>query len=214
MGLLRPKRDPAEALAGALMDDIALFPLRSVLMPAGLLPLRIFEPRYVDLIGRCLRRDEAFGVVLIRSGQETASEVSTAEVGTSARIIDFQSMADGLLGVLCRGERRFRIHERSQQDDGLNRASVEWLPGDAPMAVQPHFRPLVEMLRQALASLANSQRLMEPHYEDAGWVSHRLAELLPLEPALLQRLLELEDPDARLRLLAPLVEGAQQDRTR
>ncbi len=196
------------------MDDIALFPLRSVLMPGGLLPLRIFEPRYLDLIGRCLRCDEAFGVVLIRSGQETASAVSTAEVGTSARVIDFQSMADGLLGVLCRGERRFRIRERSQQADGLNRACVEWLPADVPACVQPRFQPLVETLRQALASLANSRRLMEPHYEDAGWVSHRLAELLPLEPGLLQRLLELEDPNARLRLLAPLVEGAQQDRLR
>lgn len=193
------------------MQDIALFPLHSVLMPGGLLPLRIFEPRYLDLIGRCLRRDELFGVVLIRSGEETASEVSTAEVGTSARIIDFQSLADGLLGVLCRGEQRFRIRERSQQADGLNRAQVEWLPDGAPMPVQPPFEPLVQMVREGLASLANSRRLMEPHYEDAGWVSHRLAELLPLEPALLQRLLELEDPHARLRLLAPLTQGTPPD---
>ena len=191
------------------MQDIALFPLHSVLMPGGLLPLRIFEPRYVDLIGRCLRRDEVFGVVLIRSGEETASEVSTAEVGTSARIIDFQPLADGLLGVLCRGELRFRIGERSQQADGLNRAEVEWLPNGAPIPVQRHFQPLVQMVRQGLASLENSQRLMESHYEDAGWVSHRLAEMLPLEPALLQRLLELEDPNARLQLLAPLTTGSQ-----
>lgn len=191
------------------MQDIALFPLHSVLMPGGLLPLRIFEPRYLDLIGRCLRRDEIFGVVLIRAGEETASEVRTAEVGTSARIIDFQTLADGLLGVLCRGEQRFRIAERSQQSDGLNRAQVEWLRDGAPIAVQPHFQPLVRMVRDGLASLENSQRLLEPHYEDAGWVSHRLAEMLPLEPALLQRLLELEDPNARLGLLAPLMAGAQ-----
>jgi hypothetical protein len=193
------------------MEDIALFPLRSVLLPAGLLPLRIFEPRYLDLIGRCLRRGEVFGVVLIRAGQETESQVDTAEVGTSARIIDFQSLTDGLLGVLCRGEQRFRIHERSHAADGLNRAAVEWLPQSAPALVQPQFQPLVQTLRQAIASLANSQRLIEPHYEDAGWVSHRLAEMLPLEPSLLQRLLELDDPDARLRLLAPLIETAESE---
>lgn len=191
------------------MEDIALFPLQSVLMPGGLLPLRIFEPRYVDLIGRCLRQNEVFGVVLIRAGSDTDSEVSTEQIGTSARIIDFQSMADGLLGLLCRGERRFRILERSQQSDGLNRAAVEWLSETAPAPVQPQFQSLVDVLRQAIASLTNSQRFLEPHYEDAGWVSYRLAEMLPLEPPLLQRLLELDESSARLRLLAPLIEGSE-----
>jgi Lon protease-like protein len=187
-------------------QDIALFPLHSVLMPGGLLPLRIFEPRYVDLIGRCLRRDEAFGVVLIESGAETESAVSTAGVGTSARIVDFQPMADGLLGVLCRGERRFRIRERSQQTDGLNRAEVEWLAEAQIAPPGPQFEPLVRVLREALDTLKNSQRFLEPHFEDAGWVSNRLAEMLPLESALLQQLLELDDPNARLSLLAPLVD--------
>ncbi|HTW74134.1 MAG TPA: LON peptidase substrate-binding domain-containing protein [Steroidobacteraceae bacterium] len=191
------------------MQDIALFPLQSVLLPGGLLPLRIFEPRYLDLIGRCLRHNEIFGVVLIRTGGETDSHVSTEPLGTSARIIDFQSMPDGVLGVLCRGERRFRICERSQQSDGLNRASVEWLPEIAPAPVPPQFQPLVQLLRQGLASLTHSQRFLEPHYEDAGWVSYRLGEMLPLEPAQLQRLLQLDDPSARLQALVPLIEGTE-----
>lgn len=189
------------------MDDIALFPLHSVLMPGGLLPLRIFEPRYVDLIGRCLRCDEAFGVVLIQTGSEIESLVSTAPIGTSARIVDFQPMADGLLGVLCRGERRFRILTRSREADGLNRATVDWLQDTPCEPLEPQFQPLVGVLRRALASLVNSKRLMPPHYEDAGWVSNRLAELLPLEPPLLQRLLELDDPALRLRLLAPMIDS-------
>jgi len=189
------------------MDEIALFPLRSVLMPAGLLPLRIFEPRYVDLIGRCLRQDEIFGVVLIESGQESGGTVSTASVGTSARIIDFQPMAGGLLGVLCRGERRFSILERSQQPDGLNRARVEWLSEPPEVALEPDVQSLATVVREALETLTNSQRFMEPRYEDAGWVSHRLAELLPLPTPLLQRLLELDDANARLRLLALMVEA-------
>ncbi len=198
-----------ETARSGTIEDIALFPLQSVLLPGGLLPLRIFEPRYVDLIGRCLRHNEIFGVVLIRNGSETDSRVSTEQVGTSARIIDFQSMPDGLLGVLCRGERRFRIREHSQQADGLNRAAVDWLSESEPTPVQPQFRSLVDVLRQAIASLTNSQRFLEPHYEDAGWVSYRLAELLPLEPAQLQRLLQLDDPSARLHVLAPLIEGAE-----
>src|SRR6202050_5992223 len=111
------------------MQDIALFPLNTVLFPGGLLPLRIFETRYVDLVGGCMREGVAFGVVLIVDGNETSSAVDVAAVGTSARIVDFQTQADGLLGLLCRGERRFRIGQRHQQGDGLNRAPVDWLAG-------------------------------------------------------------------------------------
>lgn len=186
--------------------DLALFPLGGVLLPGGLLPLRIFQARYVDLIGRCMRENDAFGVVLLTSGSDTDSTVGVASIGTSARVIDFQPMPDGLLGVLCRGERRFRILTRSQQTNGLNLARVQWLPEPAPSPPAPQLAPLVSALRQAIASLVNSQRFFEPHYEDVGWISHRLAELLPLEPALLQRLLELDDPEARLQLLAPLLE--------
>ena len=189
-------------------EQIALFPLHSVLLPGGLLPLRIFEPRYVDLVGRCMRQGEVFGVVLLQAGNDTDSEVSTVEVGTSARIVDFQPMQGGLLGVLCRGEQRFRIRTRTRQADGLNRAVVSWLPEPPAEPLAPMFEPWVQLLRQAISTLTNSQRFFEPHYEDAGWVSNRLAELLAPEPALLQWLLELDEPNERLRLLAPLIESA------
>jgi len=188
------------------MEEIALFPLNTVLFPGGLLPLRIFEPRYVDMVGGCMRRDAEFGVVLIVQGTDTSSVVSIAGMGTSARVVDFQTQTDGLLGLLCRGERRFRVQQRSQQDDGLNRASVEWIE-DAPLTpLDPQFLPLVGVLRKVMARLANIGRFIEPKYEDASWVSHRLAEFLPLQPAWQQRLLEIDDPNVRLGMLAPLIE--------
>jgi Lon protease-like protein len=186
---------------------IPLFPLNTVLFPGGLLPLRIFEARYLDMVGRCMRADEVFGVVLIYGASDTTREVDTASIGTSARIVDFQPGSDGLLGLLCRGERRFRIDLRTRQDDGLNCASVEWLPDVEPTPVAAEFQPLLPLLRQALSRLTTIGRFIEPQYEDASWVSHRLAELLPLEPSALQRLLELEDPNGRLRLLAPMIEA-------
>ena len=189
-----------------MTQQIALFPLNAVLFPGGLLPLRIFETRYLDMVGRCLRADNVFGVVLVDGGSDTEREVSTAVIGTSARIVDFQTSADGLLGLLCRGEQRFRIVERSRQDDGLNCASVEWLEPPKAVAVGAQFQPLVPLLRQAMASLTTMSRFIEPNYEDASWVSHRLAELLPLDQSLQQHLLEIDDPEARLRLLAPLID--------
>jgi Lon protease-like protein len=190
------------------MDDIALFPLNTVLFPGGLLPLRIFETRYIDMVGVCMRQEASFGVVLIvdANGNETGSGANIAGVGTSARIVDFQTQPDGLLGLLCRGERRFRVGQRHQQADGLNRASVEWLAEPPLTALDPQYQPLVGVLRKVMARLASIGRFIEPDYEDASWVSHRLAELMPLEAPWQQRLLEIDDPNERLELLAPLIE--------
>jgi uncharacterized protein len=186
--------------------EIALFPLGAVLFPGGLLPLRIFETRYVDMVSRCMRQDETFGVVLIREGAETSSLVEVAPVGTTARIIDFQRLEDGLLGLLCRGEGRFRIKQRMQQSDGLNRASVEWTPDPAGVPIDSKFESLVTILRAALSNLSNLSQFIEPNYEDATWVSYRLAELLPLPVDLQQKVLEIQEPNERLELLGPLIE--------
>jgi Lon protease-like protein len=185
---------------------MALFPLDAVLFPGGLLPLRIFEPRYVDMVRRCLRGHGVFGVVLIHEGTDISTAVTTAGVGSSARIVDFEPLADGLLGVLCRGERRFRVLTDSIQSDGLHLAQVEWLP-EPPLAAMPEqYLPLVPVLQRVLASLGNVARFIEPHYEDPAWVSNRLAELLPIDRLTQQRLLEMDDLSARFKLLAPMVE--------
>jgi uncharacterized protein len=188
------------------MPQLALFPLNTVLFPGGLLPLRIFETRYVDMVGRCTRGEETFGVVLVENGSDTDRQVATAPIGTSARIVDFQGLEDGLLGILCHGERRFRIHGRSQLPDGLNCAEVEWLEEAGRVSVPGHLQPLVPLLREALGQLKTIGRFMALDYEDACWVGYRLAELLPLDQKLLQRLLESDDPIARLELLAPLID--------
>jgi uncharacterized protein len=188
------------------MPQIALFPLNTVLFPGGLLPLRIFETRYVDMVGRCTRDNETFGVVLVENGSDTDREVVTAPIGTSARIVDFQTLEDGLLGILCHGERRFRIQARSQRPDGLNCAEIEWLEEAGRVCVPERLQSLIPLLREALGQLKTIGRFMEPDYEDACWVGYRLAELLPLDQKLLQRLLESDDAVARLELLAPLLD--------
>jgi uncharacterized protein len=188
------------------MPQIALFPLNTVLFPGGLLPLRIFETRYVDMVGRCTRENETFGVVLVENGSDTERQVATATIGTSARIVDFQTLEDGLLGILCHGERRFRIHARSQRPDGLNCAEIEWLEQAGRVCVPERLQSVVPLLREALGQLKTIGRFMEPDYEDACWVGYRLAELLPLDQNLLQRLLQSDDAVARLDLLSPLLD--------
>ena len=188
------------------MPELALFPLRTVLFPGGLLPLRIFEPRYVDMVGRCMSEGGEFGVVLITRGEESGAIDAVAEVGTSARIIDFNTLPDGLLGLMCRGARRFRLSSRRQQSDGLHLGTIEWIADAPPSALAAEHRAVARVLQRVLQELGVAGQLLEVNLDDAGWVADRLAELLPLERAMQQELLELDDPQERMRRLAPLIE--------
>ena len=186
---------------------IPLFPLRTVLFPGGPMALRIFEPRYVDMVGRCMRDGTGFAVMLLLEGAEAGGGVtSTARIGTEARIVDFDRLEDGLLGLTCLGVNRVRIVETSCEADGLNVADVEDLAPDTQTAVPDDCEHLVGALRHLLPQLpAIYAQWVEPRYDDAVWVGNRLAELSPFDASVRQGLLEMTDPLERLRYLAPLV---------
>ena len=183
--------------------SIALFPLNIVLFPDGPLPLRIFETRYVDMVRRCMRGDLSFGVVLIREGGEVGP-AETFDVGTLARITDFDQLPDGLLGLSCVGERRFRVVKRSVQSDGLNLGDVEWLAMEPTVSVPERHARLADLLRSVLPQLGEVYTDIDMRLDDAAWVGHRLAEILPIPLPEKQTYLEMDDPVQRLDLLAPL----------
>ena len=180
-------------------ERIALFPLKTVLFPGGLLPLRIFEARYLDMVGRSLKGEQRFGVLMIVEGSEVG-RARTADVGTLAEIVDWHQEADGLLGIVVAGRERFRLLETSVLEDGLYVGRVDPLP-EAPRCPLPERHAhLAKLLRQVLARLG-VQRRGDEDYEDASWVGYRLAEILPLSVEDRQACLELEDPIARLSKL-------------
>ena len=181
---------------------LPLFPLNTVLFPGGPLSLRIFEPRYLDMVRRCLKEQQPFGVVLILAGAETGALAAVAATGTTARLVDFDAQPDGLLGVTCVGERRFRLLRRWQQDDGLNLAEIDYLAEEAPCELPVDLARLGELLREVLPQLGERYAHVVARYEDAGWVANRWAEVLPLTAAEQQQLLELADPIARLAQVA------------
>jgi Lon protease-like protein len=194
------------------VNVVPLFPLNIVLFPGGPLPLRIFETRYVDMVRRCMREDQGFGVVLIREGEETGV-ADIREVGTMARIIDFDQLPDGLLGLTCVGQQRFRIHAHRRQADGLNIGEVEWLAPEPLMPIPERHARLAALLDSVLPQLGEVYAGIEMHLEDAAWVGHRLAEILPIDLADKQYCLELDDPLLRLDVLAPLIEIADEAKT-
>ena len=185
--------------------ELPLFPLNTVLFPDGLLPLRIFETRYVDMVGRCMRQGSPFGVVPIRSGAEVGGVVETAELGTTARIVDFSRLPDGLLGITCKGERKFRVLKLWQQPDGLNVGDIEYLPAEVVVELPVEYHHLGDLLRKVLPELGEPYASMPGNYTDASWVSARLAEILPVSAADKAGLLELDEPLARLAQLNRIV---------
>lgn len=184
---------------------VALFPLNLVLFPGGLLPLRIFEPRYLRMVSECLRNDQPFAVAAITEGPEVGGVAATAGTGTLARIIDWQREDDGLLGLMCEGEQIFSLGEVRVEQDKLLRARVARQLPTAAQAMPSDLAWMAELLDDVL------QRL-EPPFDrfaianpSADHVAARLIELLPLPLAEKQALFEVDDSVQRLRRLCGLI---------
>ncbi|MDH5446179.1 MAG: LON peptidase substrate-binding domain-containing protein [Gammaproteobacteria bacterium] len=177
---------------------IPLFPLNTVLFPGGVLPLRIFEPRYLDMVSNCLRTETAIGVILIKEGSEVGNAARPYEVGTMTSICYWNKRKDGLLGVTLRGEKRFRILSQTVEPNQLIMAEVEILPDEAENPVEAEYQHLVNLLQDIIGQLDPPYSTMPTQFENANWVSARLVELLPLELSLKQHLLQTENPIERM----------------
>ena len=181
---------------------LPLFPLHAVLFPGGLLPLRIFEQRYLDMVTDCLRNDRGFGVCLISAGREVGDAADCFPIGTLARIQDWGSTEEGLLAITVQGERCFRIVQRSLQPDQLTTAEVEMLDEPVHQPLPVEYAPLSRLLERLMDELEPPYRGMPRALDDADWVSGRLTEFLPLDTLEKQTLLEQPDPLVRLSTLA------------
>ena len=208
--MISPDPDPARRLLPAL----ALFPLRQVLFPGGQLALKVFEARYLDLVADCLRRRAPFGVVCLTRGGEVRGgrdDVRFAGTGVLARIDTADAEQPGLLQLACTGTGRFRlVGEAVQQADGLWVGDAQALPDDEAVPPDPALRPAVQALAQAIEQLRSQghEPFALPHrLDEAGWVANRWCELLPVPQAARQRLMELDDPQLRLRLVHDYLAG-------
>lgn len=189
--------------------EIPLFPLNSVLFPGGALPLRIFESRYTDMISRCMKTQSPFGIVMIKSGKEVGDAAEVYEYGTLADIHYFEELDNGLLGITARGGQRFRIQETWVEKSQLRMARVELLADEAKLDMSEEYRPWVELVAEILQQLGPPYSVLPCEYDNATWVSHRLAELLPIERDLKQLFLQMQDPQQRLERMMALLSNSR-----
>jgi len=193
------------------LTDLPLFPLSCVLFPGGPLALRIFEQRYLDLVRDCTRRGSGFGVCLILHGREAGEPAVPAAVGTLARIIDFYTLPDGLLGIQAEGGERFQVTTTRVRDNGLVHGEVRFWPDEPTVAVPPEHGLLATILERLLDKVGGPfAKADRSCYDDASWVGFRLAEHLPLAPPERQQLLQMTDPLQRLTQLMHYVPRFQQ----
>lgn len=195
--------DFARAPSGTTVETLRLplFPLNTVLFPGGVQPLKIFEQRYLDMAAACMKENSPFGICLIASGNETGKAAEPHPVGTLATVGDWEMEQLGILQITARGGRRFRIIETRSNADNLLEATVELLAVNETTGVPVERQRLLPLLQRIVNDLG-PQRMPEPHhFDDAEWVGFRITEVLPIQNLAKQKLLELDDPLARLEIL-------------
>ena len=215
------------------LTSLPLFPLGTVLYPGGLLPLRIFEVRYLDMIGKCHKTGAPFGIVSLTEGSEVRRPAATAAakdkdaptsgdgfapeafsaIGTLATISEYSVPQAGLMVIRCAGVQRFKISRREKLRHGLWVADVAQLDGDMAVSIPPDLQKAADALSKLIRSPGQTDGsapkipLLQPYrLDDCGWVANRWCELLPLPLALKQRLLELDNPLVRLELVCDILE--------
>ena len=187
--------------AGRKRETVPIFPLQTVLYPGGLLPLRIFEVRYMDMARACLRESSPFGICLIKEGHEVGTPAVPENVGCLARIgaVDMEEL--GILKVTAEGLERFRLVSSEVNKQGLIMGEIEKHEPEASASEAAGFPECAEFLRKVVAGIG-PERFAEPfRFDDASWVGFRLAEILPLRSDVKQKLLELTDASLRVAIL-------------
>ena len=185
---------------------VPLFPLRTVLFPGGVLPLKIFEQRYIDMAKDCLRDERPFGVCLITRGEEVATPETAppefALIGTLATIASWEMPQLGILHVATEGGLRFQVQKYAIEPSGLVVGTVSTLATEAAVPLPEKHAPLAKLLELIAARVGVANFPAQKRYDDASWVGYRLAEFLPLPLSIKQSMLEINDAGIRLDVLS------------
>jgi len=204
-------------------QTIPLFPLGTTLYPDGLLDLKIFEVRYLDMIKECVRDNTPFGVVTINQGSEVRQpneQLSLMSFGTLAHIAEFEAVQPSLFFIRCQGGQRFRLNQYSQEKNGLWIGEVELMPDDKSCAIQKHVQDMAQRLGEIIVGLkgrglSEAQIPFASPYllDDCAWVANRWCEIMPISAAQKNHLLSIDHPLIRLELAKELLEQLEQGDT-
>ncbi len=185
--------------------ELPLFPLKTVLFPGGVLPLKIFEPRYLDMAAERFKAEQPFGICLLTAGEEVVTDrnapVSFAPIGTLAHTKSWDMPQLGILHLGIEGGQRFQVKSHQTQENGLIRAEVQLLAAEPSAEITEEQQPMAKLLELLISRIGEERFGSARMFDDASWVSYRLAEILPLKSSIKQNMLEVNDCEVRLRVL-------------
>ncbi|WP_372377237.1 LON peptidase substrate-binding domain-containing protein [Vibrio natriegens] len=197
------------------MNEVMLSPLTSVVLPEGKMNLRIFEPRYIRMVKECSSKNMGFGVCLVGNDGDPKEVGNVSSIGSLVRIVDFETLSDGLLGITVVGEKRFKVLRVRADSDGLRHAEVEWMDNWAVPKGLYSFDYLSQQLAYVYEEFPQLGSLYEHRfYDDPSWVTQRWLELLPLECHLFDRLAGAEDCLPALHFLHQALEAPKNKEAR
>lgn len=181
--------------------DIPLFPLNTVLFPGGILPIRVFEPRYMDMVSACMKDKKPFGICLIHEGNDSTSPAQPESVGCLVDIVDWDMQQTGVLNISVLGIRRFHVESKRIEKNGLIVAQVLNIADEAEAPLPLRHHACATILRHIIGHLGEHRFASPLRYDDLAWVGYRLAELLPLKLSVRQNMLEMNDSLVRIEIL-------------
>ncbi len=185
----------------SIINELPLFPLKTVLFPDGPLALKVFEPRYLDMLTQCEKTGNGFGICLISEGSEVGLAPKIYPVGTLVTISFWENRSDGLLGISVKGEQKFKVIHQQVRDNELTVADVELMDAEPVQPLPEQYQAMVTVLKNVFSTLQHPYITLPKQYDNATWVGSRLSELLPLSLLKKQQLLELDEPMGRLAML-------------
>lgn len=186
--------------------DYALFPLTTVVFPGGIMPLRIFEPRYLDMVSMCMKTSTGFGVCAAEPATSNDAFRRPRAIGTLVDIVDFDRLDDGNLGITVEGRRRFEVLSTRQADNGLWWGRISFIDETVDSACPIEFSQLKDVAAALIEQVGLPYEKRGTAYDSASWLSARLTELLPFDAATKHDLLATNDPLERLRRIRPMIE--------
>ena len=178
---------------------LPIFPLNTLVFPGGVLALRIFETRYLDMVRDCARDNTEFVITLATDRRAAGSPY--AKTATAVRIVDWDTLPDGLLGVTVEGMRRVSIADVEMKAEQLLKADVETIAEDEDIPLDETFKAWADLIKSVLTHLGEPYNQLEFQLDSANWVASRMTEVLPLELSVKQKILEINHPAVRLEHL-------------
>lgn len=185
----------------SIIKELPIFPLKTVLFPDGPLSLKVFEPRYLDMLTQCEKTGNGFGICLISEGSEVGLAAKIYPVGTLVKITFWENRSDGLLGISVKGEQKFKVIHKQVLNNKLTVADVELMDAEPVQPLPEQYQAMVTVLKNVFSTLQHPYITLPKQYDNATWVGSRLSELLPLSLTKKQQLLELGEPMGRLAML-------------